>query len=252
MDKRRRFAQNIRVSAIGTVQSLWRYPVKSMRGQELESVFVGFGGVAGDRRFAFTSTAARADFPYFTARQQAAMLKFVPRFVPPNEQSITVETPEGETLALDDPRLIELLRCGADQNHRLTLVHADAAMADCHPISIISLQTIRQLADETATPPNKRRFRANFFIDLRAAAGFAEDNFVGASLRIGREVVVSIVKRDGRCVIINLDPETAAANPALLKQVAQAHGGTAGIYGRVLVEGTVRRGDEIEVLEHVG
>lgn len=49
---------------IGTVESLWRYPVKSMRGEELEELFAGFSGVQGDRRFAFKSSASPADFPY--------------------------------------------------------------------------------------------------------------------------------------------------------------------------------------------
>jgi uncharacterized protein YcbX len=45
------------VSIVGTVDSLWRYPVKSMRGEELEEAFVGFAGVYGDRYFAFKGSA---------------------------------------------------------------------------------------------------------------------------------------------------------------------------------------------------
>ena len=43
------------MATIGKVESLWRYPVKSMRGEELNEAFVGFAGVYGDRLFAFRS-----------------------------------------------------------------------------------------------------------------------------------------------------------------------------------------------------
>ena len=53
---------------IGTVASLWRYPVKSMRGEELDAAFMGFAGVYGDRLFAFRSAASPTGFPYLTGR----------------------------------------------------------------------------------------------------------------------------------------------------------------------------------------
>ena len=237
------------MSVIGTVESLWRYPVKSMRGEELEEIFIGTGGVQGDRRFAFTSSLARTDFPYFTARQQHHMLQYRPGLSQPNERSIEIEAPGGATFAIDDPALIEELCVGLDAPHRLTLMRSDAAIADCHPISIISLQTAHRLADETGTAPEKRRFRANIYLDLADSAAFAEDEFVGRSLRIGESVVVAIVARDSRCVMINLHPDTATMEPALLKKVAQSHGGTAGVYGTVSVEGIVRKGDTVRLVE---
>jgi uncharacterized protein YcbX len=234
-------------SRIGTVESLWRYPVKSMRGEELEEAFVRFGGVDGDRLFAFRSSAARAEFPYFTARQQHEMLRYRPR-VAPNERSAEVETPDGNTYAIDDPRLIETLRAGADPKHHVTLMRSDRALADAHPVSLISVQTAGRLAEETGTAAEKRRFRANIYLDVPSSGGFAENDLVGRSLRLGDEVVVAVLARDSRCVMINLDPDTAAIEPAILKSVAQLHGGTAGVYGSVLTEGTIRRGDRVEVV----
>ncbi len=54
------------MSVVGRVESVWRYPVKSMRGEELPEIFAGFAGVYGDRLFAFKSTATPAGFPYLT------------------------------------------------------------------------------------------------------------------------------------------------------------------------------------------
>ena len=56
------------MNLVGKVESVWRYPVKSMRGEELPEAFVGFSGVYGDRLFAFKSSARPDGFPYLTGR----------------------------------------------------------------------------------------------------------------------------------------------------------------------------------------
>jgi uncharacterized protein YcbX len=60
---------------------------------------------------------------------------------------------------------------------------------------------------------------------------------------------VIIMQRDQRCMMITLDPNTAERTPAVLKQVAQAHEGMAGVYCAVLSEGTVRKGDAVQLLD---
>ena len=236
---------------IGTVDTLWRYPVKSMRGEQLDEVFIDDGGVRGDRLFAFRSSAAPASFPYFTAREQRQMLRYTPRVRRDGESGprVEVETPAGDTLTIDDPALIEHLRSGAGESHHVTLMRSERPLTDAQPVSLISLQTVQRLADEISTPVDKRRFRANIYLDLPGNDAFAEDEFVGLSLRIGDDVVLSIVKRDTRCMMITVHPDTAAKTPALLKQVVQGHGGTAGVYGSVLRTGTVRQGDAVEFLD---
>ena len=96
---------------------------------------------------------------------------------------------------------------------------------------------------------DKRRFRANIYLDLTSTEGFAEDQFVGRSLRIGSKVILSILERDPRCMMITLDPDTGAIGPALLNKVVQAHSGMAGVYGAVLAEGMVLKGDSVELLD---
>jgi hypothetical protein len=261
------------MSIVGKVESLWRYPVKSMRGEELEEAFAGYPGVYGDRFFAFKSSASPMGFPYFTAREQRRLLQYRPRFRfadkaarPVNlteadkmgagplsadisELTVDIETPQGKTLAIDDPALIDLLRADIDQKHQLTLMRSQRAMTDCRPVSIFSLQSARQLAEEIGTPIDKRRFRANVYVDLTSAQGFAENEFVGKSLRIGPKVVVTILERDSRCMMITLDPDTGEKSPAILKKVAQAHEGMAGVYGAVMVEGMLHKDDPVEVLD---
>src|SRR5256886_10803689 len=84
------------MSVIGKVDSLWRYPVKSMRGEELEETFAGYPGVYGDRVFAFKSSASPAGFPYFTAREQRRLLQYRPRFRHPDKAARPVNLSEAD------------------------------------------------------------------------------------------------------------------------------------------------------------
>ena len=260
------------MSIIGTVDSLWRYPAKSMRGEELDEAFAAYSGVYGDRLFAFKSSASPAGFPYFTAREQQKLLRYRPRFRFPDKAArpinlteaegkgagplladiseliVDVQTPEGKTLAIDDPALMDMLRTDIDEKHQLTLMRSQLATTDCRPVSIFSLQSAQQLTEETGTPVDKRRFTANVYVDLTSTKGFGENELVGKSVRIGPKAVVTVLERDARCVMITLDPDTGEQTPEILKKVAQAHDGMAGVYGAVLVEGMLHKGDSVELL----
>jgi uncharacterized protein YcbX len=84
---------------------------------------------------------------------------------------------------------------------------------------------------------------------LASQTGFGEDEFVGRTLQIGNKVVIALTDRDPRCKMITLDPETGQANPEVMRRVARAHDGKAGVYGVVLVEGTIRAGDPVKLLQ---
>src|SRR5260370_33451375 len=87
------------MAVIGKVESLWRYPVKSMRGEELEEAFVGFAGVYGDRLFAFRSSARPKGFPFLTGREQEQMLLYRPRFRHPDRAARPANLTEAERIA---------------------------------------------------------------------------------------------------------------------------------------------------------
>lgn len=263
------------MKTVGTVESLWRYPVKSMGGEALAESFIGFAGVYGDRCYAFRNSAARKGFPYLNANVQQQMLLYRPQFRhperasrPPNlleamsiapgvtpanaepeEMMLDVVTPSGAVVAIDDPALIEMLGAGLRGENHLTLVRSDRALTDCRPLSLISLQTVRQVGEELGGPVDKRRFRSNVYLDLAADDGFAEDELVGRQLRLGPKAVVAVLERDPRCKMISLDPDTGEHNPEVLRKVAQAHGAFAGVYCAVLVEGILSAGDSVEVVD---
>jgi uncharacterized protein YcbX len=259
------------MSVVGRIDSLWRYPVKSMRGEPLAEAFIGFPGIYGDRLYAVRSAAQPAGFPFLTGREQAQLLLYRPRFrhadkaarpanlaaaeamapgvtplyADPADLAVDVETPSGEVLAVDDPALLGRLGEAAS----LALLRSERALTDCRPVSLFSLQTARQLAAEVGVPVDERRFRANIYADLAGTAGFAEDGFVGRRLRLGAKAVVAILERDPRCKMITLDPDTASASPEILRRIARFHDGKAGVYGAVLVEGVVRPGDELALVD---
>jgi uncharacterized protein YcbX len=263
------------MTTIGTVESLWRYPVKSMSGEALTEAFMGFSGFYGDRCVAFHNSAATKGFPYLTAREQQQMLRYIPQFrypdkaaKPPNlteaasigpgitpsngeahDMTLDIVTPSGAIVAVDDPALVEMLGEGISDKNHLTLVRSDRALTDCRPVSLISVQSVQQLEAELGIPLDQRRFRANIYLNLAAGDGFAENDLVGRKLRIGSRAVMMVLERDPRCKMISLDPDTGTHNPEVLRKVAQAHGACAGVYGAVLVEGVVAKSDSIELLD---
>src|ERR1051325_9049149 len=122
---------DVDVTTVGTVESLWRYPVKSMSGEEVTEAFLGFSGFYGDRCYAFKNSAARKGFPYLNANVQQRMLLYRPKFryperavrppnlpdalsiapgvtpanAEPDDLTLDVLTPSGEVVAVDDPAL---------------------------------------------------------------------------------------------------------------------------------------------------
>src|SRR6187399_3726712 len=86
------------MSSVGTVESVWRYPVKSMRGEELEEIFAGYAGVYGDRLFGFASSASPKGFPFFTGREQRQMVRYRPRFRNPDKAARPINLPDAASL----------------------------------------------------------------------------------------------------------------------------------------------------------
>ena len=262
------------MTQIGTLQSVWRYPVKGMRGEELTEGFLGFPGVYGDRVFAFRSPGAPAGFPYHTAREHEDLLTFQPRFRdtaamlrPPNlaeaeamapgispvyperdAYAVDVTGPDGRVMPIDDPALLEAARDSREDGAPVHLAASERPMTDCRPVSLFALATAQTLSAELGRAIDKRRFRANLYLDLSGTPGFAEEAHVGRSLRIGAKAVVAVVERDPRCKMIGLDPDTGDHDPKILRHVTEAHGGMAGLYGVVMVEGVVRPGDPVVLI----
>ena len=256
---------------IGELESVWRYPVKSMRGEQVDDVFVAYTGVMGDRLYAISSSQAPPEFPWHTNREQeefvlysaayknhAATLKplameaaFKEALNPPyplaDVFALEVKTPAGVTLDVDDPAFLESLRDKSEGELRLHFTQKNAV--DCRPLSLFSRQTLAQLEQETGISLDQRRFRANFYVDWESAAGFYENELVNRRLKVGDRLEIMIRELEPRCKSITIDPDTAETQPRILKHIARKHDGFAGVYAAVLTEGMAKSGDEIWLLD---
>jgi uncharacterized protein YcbX len=241
------------MTELGLVLELARYPVKSMAGTPVESAFLGWHGLAGDRRFAFRKMADASGFPWLSASRVPDLLLYHPTGL---EESTGeplpthVRTPNGATLELRGAEL------QAEIAHRfggaVELMMFKHGIFDDGSVSVISRETIAGIGAEAGVDLDRRRFRANIVLDTPdAAAPFLEDAWVGGTLLFGNtepRPAVRVTLRDLRCVMINLDPDTATQDPRVMKTVVRMNKNNAGVYGTVVQTGTIRVGDSVSLV----
>jgi uncharacterized protein YcbX len=230
---------------VGRVVGLWRYPVKSMAGEPLAEVDVSWHGLAGDRRWAFVrSGLAQSGFPWLTLRERADMSHYRASFVDaaqPDKSPTLVHTPSGLAFDVTDPALAaELWPQGAQ------VIRQNRGVFDTFPLSLITTQTIAQLGERVGSLLDIQRFRPNILVEATEQAPFLEDGWVGAVLRIGG-MRMRVDKRDGRCVVITIDPVSTERNPAILRSVARDREGCLGVYGSTVEPGRVAVNDAVFV-----
>ncbi len=232
---------------VGRVVGLWRYPVKSMAGEALAEVDVSWHGLAGDRRWAFVrSGVTQSGFPWLTIRERAEMSHYLPSFTEPHrpDRSPTVvRSPSGGLFDVMDKDLADEL-CPES----VTVLRQDRGIFDTFPLSLITTQSIARLGEIVGTVLDLRRFRPNLLIEATSSAAeatpFPEDGWVGSTLRIGG-LRLRVDKRDGRCAIITVDPETTERDPAILRAVVAERQGCLGVYGSTVEPGRIAMNDAV-------
>jgi len=227
---------------VGRVVGLWRYPVKSMPGEALAEAEVSWHGLAGDRRWAFIRDGVvQSGFPWLTLREHGALHHYRASFVDParpDKSRTVVETPPGVTFGVADPALAAELGPG------VRVIKQDRGVFDTMPLSLITMQTIAWLGEQVGAELAVERFRPNVLVEAADEAPFAEDAWVGCVLRIGG-MRMRVDKRDGRCVVITIDPVTTERNPAILRAVAENREGFLGVYGSTVEPGRLAVGDSV-------
>ena len=234
---------------IGHVEAVFRYPVKSMRGDRLEAAELGWHGIEGDRRLAFRRIDDRTGFPWLIASTLPDLLLFAPvrredgaqRHLPTH-----VRTPDGEKMALFGEDLAaEVGRRCATPVQMMQLKHG---IFDDASVSIIASDTVREIGRLAGRSADVRRFRPNIVVRLLRSAPFQEDEWVGGVLSFGEEDMapaVTVTTRDVRCSMVNLDPDSASSAPEVLKAIVRANQNTAGIYGTVTRTGRLAVGQTV-------
>jgi uncharacterized protein len=227
-----------------TVDSLHRYPVKSMRGQTLERAEVNWNGFEEDRRYAFMRTENRSGFPWLTGTKYPALTLYTAQ-LEPSTMSVRVTDSAGIERDLYDPDLTAQLEVAYGEPLRVT--RSDRGIFDEFPISIVTRQSLTALEHDLSIPMDNRRFRANFVLDTADDQPFVEDQWVGSHLEFSGGLVVRITTRDVRCSMINLEPDSANADPRVLKHVVRHRENCLGVYGHVEQPGWVGVGETVLV-----
>jgi uncharacterized protein YcbX len=234
---------------IGHVEAIYRYPVKSMRGERLEVARLGWHGLDGDRRLAFRRIDDPSGFPWLSASRLPDLLLFAPQGNEDGAQGdppTHVRTPDGA----DMPVFGEDLAAEVGRRHGapVQMVRLDHGIFDEASISVITLDTVREVGRLAGRSLDVRRFRPNIVIRSLRSVPFQEDEWLGGVLSFGEgdeSPAITVTMRDVRCSMVNLDPDSARPAPEVLKAVVRAHQNTAGIYGTVTRSGELAVGQAI-------
>lgn len=240
------------VKVIGSICELVRYPVKSMAGTNIESAFLGWHGLDGDRRFAFRRLDDHGGFPWLNASRLPLLLLYHPLGL---DQSASeplpthVRTPAGARPELRSAALEDEIaqRYGG----RVELMQLRHGIFDDASVSVISRGTIAAIGREAGVALDPRRFRPNIVLETHERKPFEEDAWVGGRLVFGESEprpAVSVTAHDVRCMMVNLDPETGAQDPRVMKTVVRLNKNNAGVYGTVVQTGTLHVGQTVSLV----
>jgi len=234
---------------IGQVEAIFRYPVKSMRGQPLDAATLGWHGLDGDRRLAFRRLDERGGFPWLTATKLPDLILFTPqRREDDNGAALPtrVLTPEGEEVPLFGEALAA--EVGRRYGAPVQMMQLRQGIFDEASISVITSDTAREVCRLAGRSPDVRRFRPNIVVRSARAVPFEEDEWLGGVLTFGEAddaPAVAVTMRDVRCAMVNFDPDGGSPAPEVLKAVVRANQNNAGIYGTVTRIGRLAVGQSI-------
>jgi hypothetical protein len=219
--------------------------IRSSRWRPRRSPNPTFRGTASPATGAFVrGDAAQSGFPWLTLRERPDLNHFMPFFTDPDrpDRSPTrVRTASGDAFDVADPAL------AAQFGPAVRVIRHDRGVFDTFPLSLITLQTLACLGETVGMTLDVARFRPNILVDAVGAEPFLEDEWVGSVLRIGT-LRLRVDKRDGRCVVITIDPVSTRRDPEVLRVVARQRQGCLGVYGSTVQPGRLAVGDAV-VLE---
>ena len=236
---------------VGHVEAIFRYPVKSMGGERLEVANLGWHGLDGDRRLAFRrmNDDNRSGFPWLTASKLPDLLLFAPHHGEDSAQGEVpthIRTPNGEKMPVFGEDLATEI--GRRYGAPVQMMQLKHGIFDDASISVIASDTVREIGRLAGRSLDVRRFRPNIVVRLLRSVPFQEDEWVGGVLSFGEgddAPAITVTKRDERCSMVNLDPDTASPAPEVMKAVVRANQNNAGIYGAVTRIGRLAVGQTI-------
>lgn len=262
------------------IVSLWRYPVKSMMGEELNKTYITEKGLLGDRAYGVvdneTGKLANAKNP----KKWPNMFRYRAAYTEPIElsspiPSVRITMPDGQSIVSTEEDINSRLTESFQRNVTLRvpttatiefeeyvpegiqeLENPGEVLADkspegtffdlgmLHLITTSTINTLRKLTPESRIEP--RRFRPNIIINVQEE-GFVEDKWVDKVISIGNEVQLKITRPTPRCVMTTLAQGDLPNDPNVLRTLVQQNNGNFGVYAEVIQPGVVKIGDEVVV-----
>jgi uncharacterized protein YcbX len=245
--------------AAGSVLGLYRYPVKSMGGEEVEQVYVGADGFEGDRVYAVldleTGTAA-------SAKNMARFGRLLDVKASLSSDGLHLVFPDGRRCGLSEAaailssylgRRVMLVRNGGKALRYIGLdVSYEAGSTtyfekqgttragSFHDSASVHIMTAETLKANGIGIDGLCRFRPNLLID------FDGELSPGTVFEVGG-VALRVTKPTKRCIMVTLPQQTLAFNPEILKNLRQRHGGVAGFYAEVVREGWITVGHRLKI-----
>jgi uncharacterized protein YcbX len=267
--------------ALGSVVSLWRYPVKSMMGEELNAAEITERGLLGDRAYALVDSSDGKVASAKNPRKWSQLFDFRAAFVAPPRPGakvppVRITLPDGAVVTSEQGNLNQILsralnrevtldatECGhreaeeywpdmegLDYRDMVTDFNLpEGTFFDCAALHLLTTATVDRLRE--LYPPGRfevRRFRPNIVMETaNGVKDFVENAWIGRTLVIGDAVRLSITGPCPRCVMTTLPQGDLAKDPGILRTAAQHNHANVGLYASVVRGGTVRRGDAIGV-----
>jgi uncharacterized protein YcbX len=267
----------------GSVVGLWRYPVKSMMGEELNACEVTDRGLVGDRQFAVLDASTGKVAGAKNPRKWGNFFDFRAAYVEPPEResklpAVRLTLPDGTVVTSEQPDLAQVLSralgrevafaeaehegeaSGAQAEeywpdiegleHRDTVTEWELPAGTFFDLAVVHLLTTATIERLRALYPEGRfevrRFRPNIVVATAPdRQGFVENDWIGRTLAIGDEVRLRITGPCPRCVMTTLPQGDLPKDAGILRTAAQNNEANVGVYADVVKSGTVRRGDDV-------
>ncbi len=263
----------------GTIAALWRYPVKSMRGEPIERAIVTDRGLRGDRAYALVDVETGKVVSAKNPRKWPDPLEFQSALLRSSEETsgttaARVTLPDGSSLDTDAPdfdaRISALLgravrlESSAGDSPRIEGYWPDFDFVDSpdsvfevklppgtfFDAAVVHLVTTATLRTFQASRPESRfdlaRFRPNILVEWESD-GFPEDGWTGQSIRIGDEVCLAIHQPCPRCVMTTVGQGGLPKDPDVLRTIVRENGGNLGVLASVVRGGAIQRGDAVSL-----
>jgi uncharacterized protein YcbX len=268
-------------NAGGSIVSLWRYPVKSMMGEEINSSLVTERGLLGDRSYALVDLATGKVISAKNPRKWPAMFSFRAAYIEPPDMHegippVRITMPDGVSATSTQSNLDTLMSRALGASVSLkskppaspkleeywpdldNLAHRETVTEEAMPVDtffdgavvhILTTATLKQL--QSVYPRGSfeaRRFRPNLVVAPDASdEGFVENSWVGRTLLIGDQVRLKITCATGRCVMTTLPQGDLPKDLGILKAAVSANHANVGVYATVERAGVIRAGDAVQI-----